>query len=266
MRVLDILKPALQNLHAMATGAIAALPQVLLGLLVFGISLRIARWGRQWTHRAIGQAGKREDAALVVGQLAYGALIVGGTAAAAAVMGVGLGSVLAGIGVSGMVVGFAFKDILENYLAGILLMLARPFVTGDDIKTGDYEGRVLAVSTRSTTIDTGDGQLVVIPNARIYSQALINLSALGIRRSILPLHVEISQDLDATRSAIEAIAGANPLVLHDPGPELLATALDATGVNVELRFWSRAQDAQAARGQLVEAIRRQLFAPVTPPR
>ncbi len=263
--MLDVLKPALANIHAMATSAIAALPQVLLGLLVFGIFLRVARWGREWTHRAVGQAGKREEAALVIGQLSYGALIVGGMATAAAVMGVGLGRVLAGIGVSGVVVGFAFKDILENYLAGILLMLARPFVTGDAIKTGDYEGRVLAISTRSTTIDTGDGQLVVIPNAKIYSQPLINLSSLGIRRSILPLHIELTKDLDETRHTLEAIVGQNPLVLQDPGPELLATALDATGVNVELRFWSRAHDAATAKGQLVEEIRRQLFAPIPSP-
>lgn len=255
-----LLRPALANIDAMATKAVGAMPQVLLGLLLFWVFLGIARWGRQWAERVVGAAYKHDEVGQVIGQLAYGFLVVAGVAVAAAVMGIGLGHVLAGIGVSGVVVGFAFKDILENYLAGILLMLARPFHSGDDIKTGDYEGKVRVISTRSTTIETLDGQLVVIPNSKIYSQPLTNLSALGTRRTILPLKFAVARDLAEIRGKLLAIAAGQDGVLEDPAPEVVATALEAEGVSLELRFWTRAHEADAVKGRIVEEVRGQLFA------
>ncbi|MBU6429390.1 MAG: mechanosensitive ion channel family protein [Cyanobacteria bacterium REEB65] len=262
--MLRLLSPALMSLEAMARAAIAQLPQLLLGFALFWIFLRLARVGRDWTRHFLERGG-HSDAAQVLGQLAYGALVVAGAGTAAAVMGIGLGRVLAGIGVSGVVVGFAFKDILENYLAGILLMLARPFHPGDTIKTGDHEGVVQVVSTRSTTIKTFDGQLVVVPNAKIYSQPLVNESALGSRRQAVALRVRYDRDLDDVRRLALEIAAGDPRIFQDPPPDLLATGLDAAGVNLELRFWSRTADAAAARSRVVEEVKRQLYSAEPPP-
>ncbi len=248
--------PALDRIEAMAGSFIAELPQLLLGLIVFGIALRVARWGRDWSQSMVRASTKGgDDAGHAIGQLTYGAFVVVGVASAAAVMGIGLGHVLAGIGVSGVVAGFAFKDILENYLAGVLLLLTRPFHIGSSIKTGEFEGVVRSISTRSTVIETFDGQMVVVPNARIYSSPLTNLSALPNRRSTITVKVPCERDFDDNRSTIQAVAAGIPTIIGDPAPEILLVGLDEKTMQLEIRYWTARAEAGKAKSELLSALK-----------
>ncbi|MBI6546601.1 MAG: mechanosensitive ion channel family protein, partial [Cyanobacteria bacterium NC_groundwater_1444_Ag_S-0.65um_54_12] len=262
-----IFEPALRNILDMAQNFIGYLPQLLLGILLFGIFLRLARWIRDWTRVVVARTTAKDsgDAGLILGQIAYGIVILAGCGGAAAMMGLGLGNVLAGIGVSGIVVGFAFKDILENYLAGILLMLTAPFRIGDSIKTGEFEGTVRTISTRSTAIETPDGQLVILPNAKIYSLPLINFSAMPHKRGSLRLRVPYDRDLTAIRHEIIAFVSEIPAILHQPAPEVFAVALDATAIDLELRYWTKHDDAVASRSAIITVLKEQLYEKSMPP-
>lgn len=260
-----IFMPAFKAVQAMAESVIGSLPQVLVGLVLFWLSLVLAKRVRKWAKVVATQTKGGEEAGQVLGQLAYGAVVVAGAGAAAAVMGVGLRSVLAGIGVSGVVVGFAFKDILENYFAGILLMMQRPFHIGDAIKTGEYEGKVQVISTRSTVIETWDGQLVLVPNARIYSAALINQTALANRRTAMPLRVPYETNLEDLRSKLLAIVQELPAVLNEPAPDVIATGFDDKAVALELRYWTLVSDVLSTRTAVVTAVKTKVYGDRPPP-
>jgi small-conductance mechanosensitive channel len=263
--MISVIAPALKNLEGMATSVVAEVPKVVVGLLLFWVSTALARLVRNWARDLVLRAVHKEDAALVLGQLAYGLGIAAGVLSSAAVMGVSLSHVLAGIGVSGVVVGFAFKDILENYLAGILIMLARPFHPGDLIRTTDFEGRVRTISTRNVVIETLDGQQVVVPSARIYSSPLVNLTALRNRRGSIALRIPLEHDIEAARKGLLDLARHNGQVLAEPAAEVLVTNLEATGVALEFRYWTLGADAQQVRSDLLERIKPMLYDMTPPP-
>lgn len=93
------------------------------------------------------------------------------------------GDLLGGLGVSSVAIGFAFKDILQNMLAGILILLRQPFQVGDEIVSGGHTGRVEKIETRATFIKTYDGRRVVIPNADIYTDSVVVITAFDKVRS-----------------------------------------------------------------------------------
>lgn len=235
------LSPALRNLEQMGERLIAFLPQLVVGLVVFGIALFLAGRTREWVRTAVNRTVKGTDLGSALGQLAFGAVLVVGAIVATAVMGVGIGSLLAGMGVTGFVIGFALKDVLENYVAGLLLLFSRPFETGDQIRSGAFYGRVRAISTRATTIETYDGQEVIIPNAQIFTNPLVNETRYGRRQSVLTLKVPPAPDLGERLRDLEASVARVPGVLAEPGPDARAVEASADGVKVELRFWSKPQ-------------------------
>src|SRR5215216_4653809 len=85
-------------------------------------------------------------------------------------------SFVAGLGIAGIVIGFALQDIVKQFAAGVLLLMLRPFRIGDDVKIGNFEGRVIQVQLRATVLKTNSGDEVLIPNADVYSTAIVNAS------------------------------------------------------------------------------------------
>lgn len=153
----------------------------------------------------------------------------------------GLGEVAAtvvgGTGLIGLVLGFAFRDIVENFLASILISIQRPFRLGETIQVLNFTGVVQAVTTRGTVLMTLEGNHVQIPNSTIYKEAIVNLSANpNIRQDFL---VGIGYDaaiFDAQNIALQVLVD-HPAVLASPEPWVLAEALSASTVNLRIYFW-----------------------------
>lgn len=235
------MKPAWTTLGNMASSFIAFLPQLLVAIAVFLAFLLIAKAVRVGVRRSL-----HEELAGVLGQVAFGAVLVLGALVATGIMGVGITSLLAGLGVSGFVIGFALKDILENYIAGILLMVARPFEPGDEIKSGAFEGTVRCIETRSTTILTFDGRHVIIPNAQIFSSPLVNETRNARRQSVMTLKVGSERLPETTQRILDTLRQV-PGVLAEPAPEVRLLGAGRGEVELEVSFWHAA--AQAAKRQ-----------------
>jgi len=120
------------------------------------------------------------------------------------------------LGISGLAIGFAFKDIFQNFLAGIILLITRPFELGDQIAAGGFEGTVEAIETRATTIRTYDGRRVVIPNSTLFTEPLSVNTAFGQLQSEYEIHVKADQDLDQARNRLRDAISAVAEVLRDP--------------------------------------------------
>src|SRR6202011_2200557 len=147
------------------------------------------------------------------------------------------------LGIGGVAIGFAFQNILQNFLAGLLLLWAEPFRIGDEIKLDNYEGTVEAIQTRATIIKTYDGRRVVIPNADLFTHSVIVNTALDIRRWEYDLAVKGIRELAELKSLVANTVSKVQGVLADPRPEVLVMDLgdpDADAVKVRVLWWTRA--------------------------
>jgi small-conductance mechanosensitive channel len=141
------------------------------------------------------------------------------------------------LGIGSVAIGFAFRDILENFLAGILLLLTEPFRIGDQIKTNEVEGTVDEIETRATTIRTYDGRRVVIPNGQLFTNIVTVNTAYDKRRLEYDIGVSYGEDLRLAKDLIlEAILEVDG-VLTDPGPDVILLELGDFSLVLRARWW-----------------------------
>ncbi len=146
-------------------------------------------------------------------------------------------TLLGGTGLMGIIIGLAFRDIAENFLASILISIQRPFKINDYIKVNDTEGVVQSVTTRGTVIMTLDGNHIHIPNTTIYKSTIINVVANPQVRQQFTVGIGYDDGIArAQQIAFDTIV-AHPAVLDDPAPQVLVDNLGAATVNLEIYFW-----------------------------
>lgn len=170
---------------------------------------------------------------------------------------------LAGGGMTAIVLGFAFREIGENLLAGLFLAFSRPFQLGDLIRSADLEGTVRTIDLRSTHIRTADGRDIYIPNAQIFNQPLTNYTKDGLRRPRFIVGIDYRDDAEAARlTVLEAVRGVDG-VLQDPPAEVALSALGPTYIELEATFWINTYDQQTdivrIRSRAMDAARRALL-------
>lgn len=144
---------------------------------------------------------------------------------------------LAGAGLFSIAIGFAFKDIFENLLAGILLLFRQPFHAGDQVEVSGAEGTVERITIRETRIRAYDGQLKIVPNSDVYKNAIRVQTDEQQRRMEFLVGVAYEDDLDVARSTIRQALAETEGVHSDPAPEALVSELAASTINIRARFW-----------------------------
>lgn len=165
-------------------------------------------------------------------------VIVGiGFAIALATLGIDLAPLLAGAGVIGIAIAFAVQDIVANYFAGVLIGIRRPFRTGDEILSQEHEGVVEGLNFRYTTLRTYDGNRVLLPNAGVFGNPLVNYTADRERRTEISVGVAHGTDPGRAKQIIcEAAAGCNG-VLADPAPVAWVEAMGESTLEITLLIW-----------------------------
>jgi small conductance mechanosensitive channel len=164
----------LDSLHDLWEGLLTRLPSLVTGLLVIFIFYIIARFVRYLTNKSLGRIKASEHAARLTSRLSFAGVMVLGVLVSLGIMGINAGALVASLGLVSVGIGFALKDVIENFIAGIILIFQKPFVVGDVVCFGDVEGTVEDVRVRDTVIRMYDGRQVFVPNASIFSKAVIN--------------------------------------------------------------------------------------------
>ncbi|HEY5062004.1 MAG TPA: mechanosensitive ion channel domain-containing protein [Gemmatimonadaceae bacterium] len=237
---------ALTSLRAMGQQLIAALPRVGAGALILVASAFGARQIRWVVLR--GTAGRfgHENLRIAFGRLAYSLTIAICILFAATVSfpSFTIGSLIQLLGVSGVVVGFAFKDIFQNFLAGILILLTNPFSIDDQIEVDKYEGTVVEIQTRATVIRTFDHRQVVIPNSDMFTKAVTVSTAYPSRRMVCDLAVKAPVDIAAAKRVIAAALHAGiEGVKSDPTADVLVVKMAGNCVTLPVLWWSSSRRA-----------------------
>lgn len=237
-------------------GFVAMLPLLVAGLAVFIVLLFAAKGVRRLVTRALARSSN-QNAATAVGRIVY-ILLIGLAlliAVTVAFPSMTPGRLISTLGIGGVAIGFAFKDIFQNLLAGILILLRHPFHVGDEITTGEFTGTVEAIETRATWLRTYDGRRVIIPNGDVYTKPVTVISAYDMLRSEYDVGIGYGDDLGhAKEIALQAIRGVEG-VLADPAPDVLVWELAGSSKNLRLRWWTKPQ-----RGEVLEVRDRVLRA------
>jgi len=146
-------------------------------------------------------------------------------------------SLLAGGGITAVALGFAFREIGENFLAGFFLAFSRPFSIGDTIQSGDFNGVVKAVELRSTHIRTADGRDIFIPSSQIFNQPLVNYTKDGLRRPSFVIGIDYGNDAMLAVKLLLEVAKNVEGVLPDPPPGVFISEFSAQYVQLEVFIW-----------------------------
>ncbi len=176
---------------------------------------------------------------MVLGRLAQGATILVGLFIALSIVIPSLkaNDLVQLLGISGVAIGFAFRDILQNFLAGILILLTEPFQIDDQIVFKEFEGTVENIQTRATTIRTYDGRRIVIPNSELFTNSVTVNTAFENRRLQYDIGIGYGDDInDARRLILEAIHETDG-VLATPAPDAIVVELANSTVNIRARWW-----------------------------
>lgn len=165
--------------------------------------------------------------------------------------------ILGGLGFGSLAFGFAFKDILQNWLAGLLILLRLPFRRGDQISVAGMEGTVQAIEPRATIIRTYDGRDVVIPNTTIYTNTVTIHTSQKTRRTEIDITVGYDHDIAHISGIIEQAMKPLQEVMDEPPPQILCWDLGSTSLGLKIRWWIKSEKAQeiVSRARVVQAIK-----------
>lgn len=223
----------------MVETVISRLPSLVIAVIVFllfyGLSLVISRAIRRSTR------GRRANLGTVFGRLFGWATILLGFLVAVSIVAPSFqaSDLIKVLGIGGVAIGFAFQNILQNFLAGLLLLWAEPFRVGDEIKIDIYEGKVEEIQTRATIIRTYDERRVVIPNADLFTRSVIVNTAFGSRRWQYDLNLKPTPELEELKESIVQAVREVPGVIADPPPEVVVVDVNLEALKLRVLWSSR---------------------------
>ncbi|TDQ67099.1 mechanosensitive ion channel-like protein [Maritalea mobilis] len=248
---------SIDTVSEMIQGFFAMVPQILIALFVFIVILVIAGFVKQITTKIVASRANR-SVGLALGRIAHMAIIFAGLLVAVAIIApsVGAAELIQILGVGSVAIGFAFRDILQNFLAGLIILLRQPFRAGDWIKAEGYEGIVREISTRSTWIRTFDGQDVSIPNGEVFTNAFTIVTRDPIMRTDYQFGISYDADIDHAKATILEAIKSIEAVSTDPEPDIGVWDFADSSVNLRARWWTTTDDFYAARMAVLEAVKK----------
>ncbi|MDK3256894.1 mechanosensitive ion channel family protein [Blastococcus capsensis] len=222
-------------------------------LVVFVLGIVLAAVVRRGMVRAIDREGSRH-VGRVVGRFVSVVIAAVGAVYALGMVGVRIGPLLGALGVGGIAIAFAAQDILQNFIAGVLLQVRHPFRVGDQIGSGDHEGVVDDVNLRTTVLNTYDGLVVYLPNAEVLKNPIINYTRTPVSRTSLTVGLPYDADLQRAREVLLQACRDTDEVQSSPPPEVWVEELPDSSINVAVRYWHPADIASRWRVRSAVAV------------
>lgn len=232
----DVLRNSFDNL---LRSLIDRLPFVAAGLAVLVVFWLLARIVKMLFWSATGKTRLDNRLRILFSRLLSVLTVILGifTAMTVIIPSFRFGDLIAGLGFTSFVIGFATKDILNNLLSGVLILWQEPFRIGDYLFIGSNQGKVESIGVRATKLRKDDGELVLIPNGDMYSSAVTIRGAGAERRMLLKISLGYDSDITAAKAAIFRSLADVEGVVDDPKPSVVVTDLTGDGVNISIYFW-----------------------------
>ncbi|HEY8603198.1 mechanosensitive ion channel family protein [Tsuneonella suprasediminis] len=259
MNYAEVLK---EQVIAMAEGFVATLPQLLIALIVLVATWGIARFISRLARKAVERARLRESLKQLVQTLVrLGVWLVGLLIAAAIVLpGFTPGSAIAGLGIGALAIGFAFQDIFENFLAGVLIMLRDKMRIGDLIEVEGVLGKVEKITLRETHVRQLSNELTIMPNSILFKNPVKILTDDTIRRNDLIVGVAYDTDLEMAERVILEAMGTVEAIVSDRPVVVYAQEFGASSVDFLVQWYaqSASRDLRKTKAEAIKAIKKAL--------
>lgn len=259
---MDLVNILIERLQDMVAGLVRTLPQVALSVLVVLIAWGVAHLIRNLVRRVSVRAGVRPSLVALFATLTGIVVWILGLLVALAVLlpGVNAGSLLTVIGLGSVAVGFAFKDIFENFVAGVLIMLRRKMRIGDQIECEGVEGRIELITLRETHLRKLDNELMIVPNGFLFRNPVRIVTDSDLRRHEIEVGVAYGTDLDVAAEVMETAIRDLEIVSRSKPVEVFAKEFAQSSIDFTVRWWagSRVIDMHKSRDQVIRAVHRAL--------
>ena len=229
----------IDSANEMVVGFLERIPYFVASLIVIVIFWLLSIVFKKVVYKLLGSRSRHQNLVKVF-QRVGGALIVFIgliIAMVIAVPGFTPAKLIGALGIGSVAIGFAFKDIFQNLLSGILLLISEPFRIGDQIVSGDYEGTVEDIKIRATTIKTYDGRQVVIPNSDLYTSALTVNTAYKQRRLQVAVGIGYEDDIEAAKAEILQALDKVESVSKKAQPSVIATGFGDSTIDLMVRWF-----------------------------
>jgi small conductance mechanosensitive channel len=229
-------------------------------IVVFIIGRWVTKFIAKLIRKLMDKRGVEPTVTKFVGNLTYFALLTFVVLAALGLLGIQTTSFIAVIGAAGLAIGLALQGSLANFAAGFLLILFRPFKVGDFIDAAGVAGTVEAIQIFTTRMATPDNKTIIIPNAKLTGDNIINFSAKGTRRADMVFGIGYADDIDKARNIIVEILSKEERILKEPPPQVAVSELADSSVNFVARPWVNAGDYWGVVFDVTEAVKKRFDA------
>ena len=173
-------------------------------------------------------------------------------------LGVNVAPLIAGLGVTGFILGFAFQETLGNFASGMMIAINEPFKVGDFVDAAGHSGTILEVNMMATVMKTADNKRIVIPNKSVWGGPIVNYNTLGLRRVDLQVGIDYGEDVTKAVGIIRDAVAAVPGVLQDPAPVVAVASLNDSAVQINVRPWAKSGDYWSVAAATLVAVKTEL--------
>lgn len=215
---------------------VSRIPGLAVAVIVIVLSFGIGRIAKNMVMSRIADQVEEEHEGIMIlaGRATYVGVLALGFTIGLAIAGINITSLIAAVGFG---ISFAFKDLIMNFVAGVMILVARQFTIGDYINIDGVIGKIEEIQSRYTVLKALDGTRIVVPNSDLFSKQVISYTSNATRRIEVPVGVEYSTDLEkAVKVSLEALK-THPQVLKEPAPCVLLHEFGGSSINLLLRFW-----------------------------
>jgi small-conductance mechanosensitive channel len=216
------------------------LPYICIAIVVFTVFYMLSKLFKLFVRKALSERSyTKQNLVLVLNRVGSSAIIFFGflIAMVIAIPGFTPGQLMSALGIGSVAIGFAFKDIFQNLLSGILILLGEPFKIGDDIIVSGMEGTVEDIQIRATYLRSPDGRRIVIPNATVYTSPVTVNTAYQRRRCQFVVGIGYEDDVQKAKDIIMTILDKDQNILSQPGFSVNVNALADFSVNLNVMWW-----------------------------
>ncbi|MCK5945584.1 MAG: mechanosensitive ion channel [Planctomycetes bacterium] len=241
---------------------VASTPRLTVAVATLVFTWVVASLGSRLLRRGLARTKMRASLQDLLRQLTYAAVWIAGLLVSANVAFPTLtpGKTLTALGIGSIAIGFAFKDIFENFFAGILILWRFPFENGDYIRCGDMMGKVEETTIRMTLVRQVDGRLLVVPNARLFKDPVEVLTSDELARIEVTVGIAYAEDIDQARKVIADAVKEQPTVASSRPVDVQVSEFNSSSVDFRVLWWTGSEPAarREATDQVLTAVKRAL--------
>ena len=238
----EITEGTVSQLEGLVSMVLIQIPLMIAGAIVVFLSYFVAKIARsivesKMSDRGIGEEHK--ELQILAGRMTYSAVIVLGATIGLKIAGIDLTTIIAAVALG---IGFALKDLIMNFLAGIMILLGGQFALGDFINIGGTIGKVVEIQSRVTILKALDGTKVIVPNAELFKKQVISYTSNPFRRIEVEVGVEYRSDLENVVKICMKTVKSTEGILLEPKPAVLISEFGDSSVDLKVRAWVNSRD------------------------